>query len=361
MTTRPPLPAPAQDLIGRRYSCRTYLEQPIADDDQRRLLDFMATRTAGPLGSQARFGLLAAAPGDRQVLRRLGTYGFIKGATGFIVGAVRRAPHDLEDYGYLLEEIVLFATGMGLGTCWLGGTFTRSTFVRRFGGLGRDETMPAVLSLGHIGDDGRGRIREREEGGRRLPAGELFFAGRYGAAVAGRERGPLRRRARGRAHGAVGDQQAAVAHRARRRRRRRRLRLAAATAPVATGTSSCGAPKGTARAAPCSGRCASPTCSASTSASPCATSRSSRGSPVSTDVGSSTTRGWTCRRASSTRRRGARRAERPFPAVLRFTAALTIMADAVAGGHMIHDIGFINRRSPARSRSSPCATTSSAG
>jgi nitroreductase len=180
MTTRPPLPAPAQDLIGRRYSCRTYLDQPITDDHKRRLLDFMATRTTGPFGAQARFGLLAATPGDRQTLRRLGTYGFIKGATGFIVGAVRRAPNDLEDYGSLLEEIVLFATGMGLGTCWLGGTFTRSTFVRRFGGLGRDETMPAVISLGHIGDDGRGRIREREEGGRRLPAGALFFEGRYG-------------------------------------------------------------------------------------------------------------------------------------------------------------------------------------
>ena len=180
MTTRPPLPAPAQDLIGRRYSCRTYLDRPISADDQARLHDFMATRMTGPFGTRARFGLLAAAPGDRQALRRLGTYGFIKGATGFIVGAVPRGPYHLEDYGYLLEEIVLFATGIGIGTCWLGGTFTRSTFVRRFGGLGRDETMPAVIALGYAGDDGRGRIREREEGGRRLPAGELFFAGRYG-------------------------------------------------------------------------------------------------------------------------------------------------------------------------------------
>lgn len=178
MTTERPLPAPARELIGRRYSCRTYLDRPVSAGDQARLLDFMATRTTGPFGAQARFGLLAAAPDDPRALRRLGTYGFIKGATGFIVGAVRRAPKDLEDYGYLLEEIVLFATGMGLGTCWLGGTFTRSTFVRRFGGLARGETMPAVLSLGHIGDDGRGRIRAREEGDRRLPAGELFFADR---------------------------------------------------------------------------------------------------------------------------------------------------------------------------------------
>ncbi len=144
----------------------------------------MATRTQGPLGAQARFGLLAATPDDPRALRRLGTYGFIKGATGYIVGAVRRAPRDLEDYGYLLEEIILFATGIGLGTCWLGGTFTRSTFVRRFGGLERGETMPAVVSTGYIGDDGTERIREREEGDRRLPAGELFFEGRYGEPLA---------------------------------------------------------------------------------------------------------------------------------------------------------------------------------
>ncbi len=181
---RPELPAPASELIDRRYSCRTYLEQPIADADKARLGEFLASRTAGPLGSQARFGLIAAAPDDRQALRRLGTYGFIKGATGFIVGAVRRAPKDLEDYGYLLEEVILAATGIGLGTCWLGGTFTRSTFVRRFGGLKRGETMPAVVSTGYIGDDGTERIREREQGGRRFPPGELFFEGEWGEPMA---------------------------------------------------------------------------------------------------------------------------------------------------------------------------------
>jgi hypothetical protein len=179
----PPLPAPASELIDRRYSCRTYLDKPVAGDDQRRMLDFMATRTQGPLGAQARFGLLAATPGDRRTLRRLGTYGFIKHATGFVAGAMRHAPNNLEDYGYLLEEIVLFATGIGLGTCWLGGTFTRSTFERRFGGLQRGEAMPAVVSMGYIGDDGTERIREREEGDRRLPAGELFFEGRYGESL----------------------------------------------------------------------------------------------------------------------------------------------------------------------------------
>ena len=82
----------ARDLIDRRYSCRSYEERPIAAEHKQTLEAFMATRTRGPLGSAVRFGLIAAEPDDASALRRLGTYGFIKGATGFIVGAVRPGP-----------------------------------------------------------------------------------------------------------------------------------------------------------------------------------------------------------------------------------------------------------------------------
>ena len=174
-------------LIHRRYSCRTYLDRQISAADRQALIAFMETRTKGPLGSAARFGLIAASSDDEGALKRLGTYGFIKGAAGFLVGAVRKGPRDLEDYGYLLEEVVLHATGMGLGTCWLGGTFTRSTFTSRFGGVDRDETIPAVVSIGYPADDGAGRIREREQGTRRFPPDELFFAGVW-AEPLGRER-----------------------------------------------------------------------------------------------------------------------------------------------------------------------------
>ena len=175
-----------RQLIDRRYSCRTYLERPIADAEAESLAAFMAARTTGPLGSAVRFGLIAASSDDEGALKRLGTYGFIKGARAFILGAVRKGPRDLEDYGYLLEEVVLHATGLGLGSCWLGGTFTRSTFTARFGGVAKDETIPAVVSAGYPGDDGAERIRERQEGTRRLPPDELFFAGEW-AVPLGRE------------------------------------------------------------------------------------------------------------------------------------------------------------------------------
>jgi nitroreductase len=175
---------PPTDLIHARYSCRTYRDEPVAATAQAELSAWLAGHTTGPFGSRVRLALVAAAPGDREALKRLGTYGFIKGATGFLVGAVRRAPHDAEDYGYLVEHAILHATGLGLGTCWLGGTFTRSRFTARLGGLARDEIMPAVISLGYPANDGTARIREREAGSRRLPASSLFFDERFDAPLA---------------------------------------------------------------------------------------------------------------------------------------------------------------------------------
>jgi nitroreductase len=172
---------PVTEIIRQRFSCRTYLDQPIDDQRQRRLAEFLATNQAGPLGTRARFALVAATQGDAGALRGLGTYGFIKGATGFIVGAAERSPKDLEDYGYLMEQIILFATDLGLGTCWLGGTFSKSRFARKIA-LRRGEIMPAVTAVGTIaeGPQTRDWIRKNARGTHRLPAKRLFFEREFG-------------------------------------------------------------------------------------------------------------------------------------------------------------------------------------
>jgi len=130
---------------------------------------------------------------------------------------VQHGPKDLEDYGYLVEQAILVATDLRLGTCWLGGTFTKGRFAARMCGLERDETMPAVVSLGAIGDDGTERIREREAAAAGCPPPPCSSRSAGGAAGTRRGR-PLRRGSRRRAHGAVGIQQAAVARGAPRRR-----------------------------------------------------------------------------------------------------------------------------------------------
>ncbi len=177
-----PFSQPVTELIKRRYSCRNYLEAPIDEERCNQLRRFVSASQAGPLGTPVRLGVIAATHKDPDALRGLGTYGFIKGATGYIVGAVGQGRHNLEDFGYLMERVVLFAADLGLGTCWLGGTFTKSSFARRFG-VQQEEEIPAVASVGYDSEQpyppDSVSLRAANSN-HRLPWENLFFDGQFG-------------------------------------------------------------------------------------------------------------------------------------------------------------------------------------
>lgn len=164
------------ESIQKRYSCRAYKRQPIEDDTLQKLRDFIASLQPAPFGSKARFDLVAATADDQKALHGLGTYGFIKNAPAYIIGAMVPSAHDLEDFGYLFERIILYATSLGLGTCWLGGTFTKSRFAEKIG-LKENEQMPAVVAIGEIADPNRkrkGLVSQVATAHKRLPWQELF-------------------------------------------------------------------------------------------------------------------------------------------------------------------------------------------
>ena len=141
-------------LIRQRYSCRSYQRTPIPLEKQVKLRDFLTTLSWGPMRTPTRFQLLAADESDRQEISGLTTYGFIKNPTGYIMGAVSDKVFNLEDFGYLLEYAVLYATSLDLGTVWLGGTFNKGRFVKRMQ-LAEDEQLPAVVATGLIADNPR--------------------------------------------------------------------------------------------------------------------------------------------------------------------------------------------------------------
>ena len=173
---------PVTEIIRRRFSCRTYDTRPIEAKDRRTLEEFTAALTAGPLGSALRFQLLSATDADRDSLRGLGTYGFIRNETGFIAGAATQSNKYLEDYGCALERIILLATDLGLGSCWLGGTFNKSGFAKKIS-LRKGEDLPAVAAIGRIADlesARNGVVRRRVNADRRLPRESLFFREAFG-------------------------------------------------------------------------------------------------------------------------------------------------------------------------------------
>lgn len=168
------------ELVKRRYACREYVARPLSDADREALAATLQSLDEGPFGNRCRPALVAPTAADGAALKGLGTYGFIKGAAGFLLGAVRPGPHDLEDYGYLLERAVLEATDLELGTCWLGGTFSKSSFARRISAE-RQEVVPAVISLGYPAESSRnGRLRRQVGSERRLAVDELFFEEKRG-------------------------------------------------------------------------------------------------------------------------------------------------------------------------------------
>jgi nitroreductase len=176
---------PIHEIIHRRYSCRTYLERAIEHDLQLRIASFAAAIEPGPFGGRARFGLVAAGGDDHKALRQLGTYGFIKGASGYLIGAAPDGEEKLEDFGWQMERLVLLATDFGLGTCWLGGTFTKSSFAAKISAR-PDELIPAVVATGYIAHRPRRvdhLIRRGAQGDRRLGWERLFFEDGFSASL----------------------------------------------------------------------------------------------------------------------------------------------------------------------------------
>jgi len=169
--------SPITEIIQKRYSCRTYLSKPLSDKIRRQLAYLAVTIEGGPFSNRIRFKLAAATEEDSKALRGLGTYGFIKNAAGFIIGTIAEGERNLEDFGYKMEKLILHATDLGLGTCWLGGTFTKSTFAQRILPV-KGETIPAVTSVGYIAPKTRYvdiKVREFARANQRRPWERSFF------------------------------------------------------------------------------------------------------------------------------------------------------------------------------------------
>jgi nitroreductase len=168
------------DIIRQRSSHRSYTPQPVEAEKLRALSDFFAG-LEGPFGGKARFVILDTAGWGEGKINALGTYGTMQGTRLFLVGTISRGEHDMEDFGYQFEKIILRATDLGLGTCWIGGIFNRSRFGDK-AGVREDEILPAISPFGYTTQKRSltdSIIRWSAGSGNRRPWGQLFFDGSF--------------------------------------------------------------------------------------------------------------------------------------------------------------------------------------
>ena len=136
------------ETIRKRYSCRSFANRPIEDSVLRQFSERVDGPLRGPFGNAPHFALITMASLSREEWKKLGTYGVIKNAGQFLVGIIKGGHLAMPDYGYCKEKLILKATALGLGTCWLGGTFQSSNFARAIR-LQSDELLPTVTPVGY--------------------------------------------------------------------------------------------------------------------------------------------------------------------------------------------------------------------
>ncbi len=79
---------------------------------------------------------------------KLGTYGTIKGAKTFLGLSVPNTDMALVAAGYQFENLILYATNMGLGTVWLAATFSRDNFSKAMQ-IDKNDLFIAISPVGY--------------------------------------------------------------------------------------------------------------------------------------------------------------------------------------------------------------------
>lgn len=143
--------SPITVIIKKRISIRSYKLEALDEAIKNKIISYIS-ELKGPFDAKVRFKLVDSNTSLQNNIK-LGTYGVIRGASSFIVSAVENGAMGLEELGYELEKLVLYATSLGLGTCWLGGTFKKGEFAKAIE-LKEGELLPIVSPIGYPSENG---------------------------------------------------------------------------------------------------------------------------------------------------------------------------------------------------------------
>lgn len=132
----PPAPISNKEEMKKRVSHRRYLTQPLSAaecENLEKLIDHCNRR------SGLHISLVCNRPEPLA--------GHLINARNYLVFAGQAGDVHLEEKcGYYGEQIILAATAMGLGTCWVGGTYDRSACL---GHLNKGERLVCIAAVGH--------------------------------------------------------------------------------------------------------------------------------------------------------------------------------------------------------------------
>ena len=139
------LSIPVVETIKKRQSVRTYKDKMLSDSDRRKLLEYI-NMVDNPFNVPVKIHIIDKNLNENG--EKLGTYGTIKGAKTFLGLSVPNTDMALVAAGYQFENLILYATNMGLGTVWLAATFSRDDFSKAMQ-IDKNDLFIAISPVGY--------------------------------------------------------------------------------------------------------------------------------------------------------------------------------------------------------------------
>ena len=136
-----------KQAINERHSVRQYMDKPISDDIKAKLTEYVAEQNKE---SGLRIQVLFDEPQAFNCF--MADYGSFKNVTNYIALVGKKADDLDEKCGYYGEKIVLFAQTLGLNTCWVGMSYSKSK--ARFD-ISKCEKLCLMIALGYGENQGK--------------------------------------------------------------------------------------------------------------------------------------------------------------------------------------------------------------
>jgi len=173
------------EAINQRRSIRKYLEKPVEFEKITTIID--AARKAPSAGNLQDWTFIIVT--EKDLIRQIASYSveqyWIQTAPAVIIvcglpekhemyyGLRGKRLYNVQDCAAAIENILLAATDLGLGTCWIGAFEEEK--LRSLFAIPADVRPQAVITLGYSDDDPQDRTL--------IPIENITFFNRYGMKV----------------------------------------------------------------------------------------------------------------------------------------------------------------------------------
>jgi putative nitroreductase len=134
-------------IMNNRTSVRSFSKDILPADLLGKIIAIITKERKGPFGSKPKLSLIDINDKNPDDIGKMTSYGVVKGADLYFGGYSDPDDKSIIDFGFCFQEALLELTALGLGTCWLGGTFGRG-FIAKALCLPEGKVIPAISPVG---------------------------------------------------------------------------------------------------------------------------------------------------------------------------------------------------------------------